>query len=183
VSVQVRHALAADLPVILEVHRAAFGSDVEPTLVADLLASPDAAPLISVVGENEGGVVAHVLLSSGRAPGVAELRLSILAPLAVLPAHQNQGLGDAVSRFALAAAREREIGCVCVLGDPRYYGRFGFVARMPDGPWPPAALAAEHHWAWQSLWLTPVPDAIRARLDGVCVQWAPPLQPPELWGP
>lgn len=179
----VRHALSTDLAAILEVHRAAFDSDVEPSLVAGLWASPDAAPLISVVGENESGVVAHVLLSSGHAPGVTELRLSILAPLAVLPAHQNRGLGDAVTRFALAAARERGIDCVCVLGDPRYYGRFGFVARMPDGPWPPVALAAEHHWAWQSLWLTPVPDASRARLDGVRVQWAPPLQPPELWGP
>lgn len=179
----VRHALSADLGAVLEVHRAAFDSDVEPRLVADLLASDDASPHLSVVAETDAGVVAHVLLTSGHAPGVPDVRLSILAPLAVLPAHQNRGLGGAVTRFALEAAREREIDCVCVLGDPRYYGRFGFVARMPHGPWPPVALAAEHHWAWQSLWLGPVPDITGARLDGVRVQWAPPLQPAELWGP
>lgn len=182
-SLVVRPAHEDDLTAILEVHRAAFGSEVEAQLVADLVASPDAAPLVSVVGEDDTGVVAHVLLTSGRVPQVPDLGIDLLAPLAVLPAHQNQGVGTAVTRLALDAARAAAVACVCVLGDPRYYGRFGFTALLPEGPWPPVDLAPEYVSAWQTLWLAPPAEATRAAVDRVRVQWATPFRAPELWGP
>lgn len=182
-SLVVRPAHGDDLTAILQVHRTAFDSDVEPRLVADLLASPEAAPLVSVVGEDRTGVVAHVLLTSGRVPQAQGPRIDLLAPLAVLPSHQNQGVGTAVTRLALDSARAAGVDCVCVLGDPRYYGRFGFSALLPQGPWPPVDLAPEYESAWQTLWLAPPADATRAAVDRVRVQWATPFRAPELWGP
>ncbi|WP_227818373.1 GNAT family N-acetyltransferase [Serratia marcescens] len=47
----------------------------------------------------------------------------------VLPASQNRGIGSRLIRQLLAELQERHAaGCV-VLGDPNYYGRFGFQAQ------------------------------------------------------
>lgn len=51
-----------------------------------------------------------------------------LGPISVLPAWQRQGVGSALMRAALEALRELgAVGCV-VVGEPAYYGRFGFQA-------------------------------------------------------
>ena len=49
-----------------------------------------------------------------------------LAPLAVSPAWQRRGVGSALVRAGLDACRRASQRVVVVLGDPRYYGRFGF---------------------------------------------------------
>ena len=49
-----------------------------------------------------------------------------LAPLAVLPAHQGQGVGSAFVRRGLAILREQDCPFIIVLGHAAYYPRFGF---------------------------------------------------------
>lgn len=67
--------------------------------------------------------VSPVVLSNGAAGWYG------LAPVSVLPACQNQGIGSRLIRRLLAELQERHAaGCV-VLGDPNYYGRFGFQAQ------------------------------------------------------
>jgi putative acetyltransferase len=98
------------------VHASAFPSDVEARLVDALRRNNHAT--ISLVATVAGEVVAHVLfspVSPGRGLG--------LAPLAVRPEFQKQGIGSALVRAGLAAAAH---DYVVVLGDPAYYGRFGF---------------------------------------------------------
>ncbi|AZG07596.1 N-acetyltransferase [Pigmentiphaga sp. H8] len=82
---------------------------------------------LSLVAETDGEVVGHVALSpvalSGGAPGWYGL-----GPLAVAPEHQGKGVGGHLVAHALDALRQRHAaGCV-VLGEPEYYGRFGFRA-------------------------------------------------------
>ncbi len=73
--------------------------------------------------------VGHVAYSPVRFDGCASNWFA-LAPLAVLPAYQRQGIGT-----ALVAAGLRQLaaggaaGCV-VLGEPAYYRRFGFMAGL-----------------------------------------------------
>ncbi|HKO69360.1 MAG TPA: N-acetyltransferase [Bradyrhizobium sp.] len=50
----------------------------------------------------------------------------LLGPLAVDPACRGLGIGAALVRHALEAARARGHGAVILLGDAPYYGRFGF---------------------------------------------------------
>jgi putative acetyltransferase len=82
---------------------------------------------VSLVAEADGTLIGHIAISpvsiSDRAPGWFGL-----GPISVLPQHQRQGIGSRLIREALRILRERGAsGCV-VLGQPEYYGRFGFQA-------------------------------------------------------
>ena len=56
-----------------------------------------------------------------------------LAPMAVAPEHQRQGVGSALVERGLALLRERGCPFVIVLGHPTYYPRFGFVPASRSG--------------------------------------------------
>ena len=121
----IRVARPADHAAIAQVITAAFGQTDEADLVAKLRADGDT--VFELVAEEDGDVVGHVFVSRLWA-NRAEL-YGALAPLAVLPARQGQGLGSQLVKSGLDYARE--FGChgLLVLGDPAYYGRFGFTAQ------------------------------------------------------
>jgi len=120
----IRLARPADRPAIDAVIAAAFGRTDEAELVNRLRADEDV--MFELVAEEEGVVAGHILYSRLWADR-AEL-YAALAPLAVHPDRQKSGLGSALVRASLDTSRE--FGChgVLVLGDPAYYGRFGFSA-------------------------------------------------------
>jgi predicted N-acetyltransferase YhbS/RimJ/RimL family protein N-acetyltransferase len=116
---------AGDEAAIHAVVAAAFPTDAEARLVDALRADPDAwLPDLSVVAERDGDVVGHVLVSQVH---LGDLPVLGLAPLAVHPDHQRGGVGAALVHEALARAEVAGGPLVVVLGDPAYYGRFGFV--------------------------------------------------------
>lgn len=85
---------------------------------------------ISLVAETDGVLVGHVALSPVNISDGSPHWFG-LGPISVYPANQRDGVGSALMLAALAALRERNAqGCV-LLGDPSYYGRFGFSA-TPD---------------------------------------------------
>ena len=82
---------------------------------------------LSLVAESDGAIVGHVAFSPVRVAGRAG-RIVGLGPVAVSPARQGQGIGAALIREGLTRIRAGGAdGCV-VLGNPGYYGRFGFVS-------------------------------------------------------
>ena len=104
---------------------AAFGSDVERRLVERLRADGDV--LLELVATHEGELFGHVLFSrlavvgpEGRFDAVA------LAPLATLPARQRTGVGRSLVENAHHLLREAGEKLSVVLGEPAYYGRFGY---------------------------------------------------------
>lgn len=126
-SFAVRPESAADFPAITALIERAFAGTEEARLVERLRADGDDAIALAAVAD--GAIVGHILFSPMRAP----FRALGLAPLAVDPAHQRGGIGGALVREGLArAAREGWEG-VFVLGDPAYYGRFGFSADLAGG--------------------------------------------------
>ena len=134
----IRPETADDALAVREINRAAFGGEAEADLVAGLWADGDA--LFGLVAEAGGRVVGHILFS--RLPiamdSGAVVPAAALAPLAVVPEWQRQGIGSALVRQGLDACRERGVPAVVVLGDPAYYTRFGFrpeVARGLRTPW------------------------------------------------
>ncbi|MFG3497473.1 GNAT family N-acetyltransferase [Streptomyces sp. NPDC047928] len=121
-----RPETGADRAAVRAVNAAAFPTGAEADLV-DALREDPAAWLtgLSYVAEAPGGrVVAHALITRCR---VGEAPAAALAPVAVDPAYQRRGAGQAVVRAVLEAARRGGEALVLVLGHPEYYPMFGFV--------------------------------------------------------
>lgn len=79
----------------------------------------------SWVVEEDGQILGHVAASPVHIDGESRGWFG-LGPVAVMPSHQGRGLGRRLIEAALAQLRtDGAAGCV-VLGDPTYYGRFGF---------------------------------------------------------
>jgi predicted N-acetyltransferase YhbS len=79
---------------------------------------------LSVV--RKGNLVGTVRLWHVSAGGVPAL---MLGPLAVDPSCRQLGVGAALMKHALAAAKALGHGAVILLGDAPYYARFGFTGR------------------------------------------------------
>ena len=114
----VRPERSADLDGIRHVNLEAFEGQTEATLVDDLRAGGHLHS--SLVAEHESAVVGHCALSHG---SVGDQPVLVLAPVAVLPGLQGLGIGGTLIRRILTSAGDRP---VTVLGEPAYYGRFGF---------------------------------------------------------
>ena len=124
---EIRPARPADSAGIRNVHLRAFPTPLEADLVEKLEADGDAC--FSIVAEDAGVIVGHVLLSRMTAEVDGQpLRALGLAPVGVVPDRQNQGIGGALVEAAVAAARESGEQLLFLLGEPDYYGRFGFTA-------------------------------------------------------
>lgn len=122
---------------IFAVHEAAFGGDAEARLVAALREEGDLALALTAFTDRPVGHAAFPRLTLKG----SDLKVVALAPLAILPGWQNDGIGTALVRTALARLREEGEDLVLVRGHPTYYPRFGFSAafarrlRTPyDGP-------------------------------------------------
>jgi putative acetyltransferase len=118
----IRHVRPADHAAIAQLIQDAFGQADEADLVAQLRADGDV--VFELVAEEDGELCGHILFS--RLWADRSDLYGALAPLAVTPARQGQGVGSRLMRAGLENARE--FGChgLLVLGDPAYYGRFGF---------------------------------------------------------
>lgn len=127
----VRAEAAADRGAVRAVHEAAFETALEAELVDALREA--ARPLVSLVAEEGGVVVGHILFTPVELVGRGELRLFGLAPMAVLPERQRRGVGSELVRAGLAACRRAGGGAVVVVGHPAYYPRFGFSPAAAAG--------------------------------------------------
>jgi putative acetyltransferase len=122
----VRLERPGDAGAIRAVQVAAFGQPSEADLVDALRESGEA--VVSVVAEDSGRVVGHVLFSrlTIHADGGGTVSALALAPMAVSPERQRQGVGTALLTEALHECRARGERIVIVLGHLDFYPRFGF---------------------------------------------------------
>lgn len=138
----VRTARPEDVGVIEEVVTSAFGRPNEARLVELIRASDNFEPDLSVVGEEGGVVVGHVLLSYVDLVGATRRQVLELAPVSVRPQCQGRGIGSTLIREVLARADARAEPLILVLGDPGYYSRFGFEGASGCGIEPPEGVPA-----------------------------------------
>lgn len=111
---------------VRRVNELAFGRRNEADLVDALRAN--ARPYVSSVAVIDEQVVGHILFSpvSVESEGSAFTAMG-LAPMAVLPECQNQGIGSRLVREGLKECQRLGEEIVVVLGHPNYYPRFGFM--------------------------------------------------------
>ncbi|MEQ8451745.1 MAG: N-acetyltransferase [Nitratireductor sp.] len=129
---RIRTATDADRAAIFAVEEAAFSRTDEAELVDAIRRDGDA--VLELVAERDGAVVGHVLFSRLVVEdGASRFAAVALAPVAIAPESQGCGVGTALileGHRRLRAAGER-LGVV--LGDPAYYGRFGYTHRRAAG--------------------------------------------------
>lgn len=122
----IRDERPADAEAVHAVLLAAFGREAEACLVERLRASGKIA--FALVAEEKGRVLGHMAFSRiAIGSGDSDVSALALAPLAVMPAFQRLGIGSALVSAGLERCRTERHARVLVVGDPVYYGRFGFV--------------------------------------------------------
>ena len=117
---QIRDEQAKDQDAVREIVAAEFDTGAEADFV-------DSVPrLVSLVADDDGRIVGHILLSPVSVDGKPDAKLTGVVSLAVVPDRQGEGIGSALMRAGLD--RCRQLGCdgVVALGHADYYGRFGF---------------------------------------------------------
>jgi putative acetyltransferase len=124
-AVEIRPETAQDRLAIHQVNAGAFETETEARLVDALRDS--GVPLVSLVAEQNGMIVGHILFSPMTDAEGHDVPIAGLAPMAVVPGHQQQGIGSALVRAGLEQCKVAGFHAVIVLGHPDYYPRFGFV--------------------------------------------------------
>ncbi|MDF2621038.1 MAG: family N-acetyltransferase [Xanthobacteraceae bacterium] len=124
----IRNETDGDIPAIGRLVTEAFlllpqSTGTEAGIVEKLRA--DGALALSLVAEEEGEVIGYLAASAARI-GTQD-GWGLVGPLAVLPSRHRQGIGTALMAEALRRLRATSRGAALV-GDPAYYGRFGFRA-------------------------------------------------------
>ena len=114
------------------------GEPLETELVVRLRAGEGWLSRLSLVAVLDGLVIGHVVCTRAfvdQAPALG------LGPLSVRPGHQGTGVGRALMHSVLGAAEALDERLVCLLGDPGFYARFGFIpstergVAAPDPSW------------------------------------------------
>lgn len=171
--VTIRPERKQDHSLIYNVNLQAFGQEEEPRLVDAIRESPSFIPELSLVAVIDDHIVGHIMFSDisiraeeGDVPALA------LAPVAVLPQHQNQGIGSKLMERGLQESARLGHEIVIVIGHPEYYPRFGFKPARAQGLEAPFEVPDE---AFMVLEL--VPDALSG-ISGM-VKYPPHLYPPD----
>lgn len=121
----IRAETASDEAAVDRLLLQAFETPAEARLVKALRLSRGLA--VALVGERNGSLVGAIHVSPMTlSPVHPGLRCYALAPLAVAPSSQRQGLGSLLVRAAIRELIELRADALLVLGEPRWYQRFGF---------------------------------------------------------
>lgn len=125
----IRQEGRTDYRKIRELTDGAFGSTEESQLIDKLRTAGKV--LLSLVAEEEGDVIGHVLFSRIQidADGTS-MPVVALAPMCVSSVHQRKGVGGALIQQGLRILRQKGENAVFVLGHKSYYPKFGFSSDL-----------------------------------------------------
>jgi len=144
--IQIREAKTEDFNDIIEIHKQAFGYDKEAKLVAELLADKTAEPIISLLAFHNNEAIGHILFTRAYFDGQKDQpMMHILAPLAVKPEFQQQGVGGSLIKSGIGLLEKKGSNLVFVLGHKEYYPRYGFIPRAARLGYPAPYLIPEEY--------------------------------------
>ncbi len=127
-NIEIKETGLNDFNNIMEVEEQAFGYDKEARLTADLLNDKTAKPILSLLAFYKDEAIGHVLFTRVYLDEMTNQPLMhILAPLAIKPDYQKQGIGGLLIKEGLKRLKEMGSEMVFVLGHTEYYPKLGFV--------------------------------------------------------
>jgi putative acetyltransferase len=174
----IRLTQETDLDSILKVIESAFSDEenkVIMNLVQELSREVTSPSIKSLVAEVDNQVIGYVSYSPIFLKSDSRMSGYILAPLAVSPENQKQGVGSNLIKSGIEMLTKDGVGVVLVYGDPAYYGRFGFKEEIGHSFVPPYTLQYPIGWAGLMLNDTPFPEQ---PIQFECVS---ALSKPDLW--
>ena len=127
----VRPEQPKDHAAIRAIVTAAFPTDAEARLV-DALRVNGKAIYSFVAVDDTDEVLGHIMFSPVTTPLPTAKGLG-LAPVAVKPEFQNQGVGSQLIHSSLIECKADGFDFIVLLGNPAYYQRFGFQAASAFG--------------------------------------------------
>lgn len=156
-NIQIRETIASDFNYIMEVEKLTFGSDKEAKLVAELLADNTAEPTISLLAFCKEKPVGHILFTRVYfSEQEGQPMMHILAPLAVKPEYQRQGIGGMLINAGIKKLREKGSNIVFVLGHKEYYPKYGFMLDANQIGYPaPYPIPEEYSDYWMVQPISP----------------------------
>ena len=147
-TVEIVEAQESDLASVLDIVSQAFGEEDVASLVRDLVNDETAEPVVSLLARKEDLDVGHILFTRARLEPENHFNVSILAPLAVVPGFQRQGVGGQLIDAGLDILRVNDVALVFVLGNPDYYNRQGFITAGILGLDAPYPIPEKNSDAW-----------------------------------
>ena len=174
----IRLAQETDLDSILKVIETAFSDEenkVIMNLVQELHQETTSPSIKSLVAEVDNQVIGYVSFSPIFLKSDSSIVGYILAPLAVSPEHQKQGVGSNLINAGIDMLTKDGVGVLLVYGDPAYYGRFGFKEEIGHSFLPPYTLQYPFGWTGMMLNGTSIPQQ---PIQFECVA---ALSRPDLW--
>ena len=174
----IRVANDSDLEAIREIYLSAFDDnekEIVSSIAIDILTENSSPPPITLVAEIDGILVGHVSFSPVRLRIDKQLLGYILAPLAVKPEYQKSGIGSKLVERGMQQLKRQDIPIIFVYGDPKYYGRFGFMGDLAQAFLPPYTL--QYPGGWQAIEL----NSQRGCAPAGSIECVTSLCKPELW--
>lgn len=112
----------------------AFGGQHEKILMERLRKDPEIDPELSIVAEDDGIVIGHIMFSPATLNDGGTLhKVAALGPLAVLPEYQRRGVGRQLITEGKKRCGAHGYPLVFLFGHKDYYPRFGFVQARAHG--------------------------------------------------
>jgi len=152
----IRQENKKDYEYISKLVSSAFGRDNEAKLIEDLRKTKKFVSALSLVAEDYERIIGHILFYPVKIKGEQEFDILSLAPVSVLPDHQNMGVGSKMIEEGLRNAEILGFRSVLVIGHPNYYPKFGFEPAKKWGITAPFSIPDE---AFLAIELTP--DALK----------------------
>lgn len=131
-NLKIRSEIITDYLAIAEINNLAFGRVNEAKLIEKIRQSNEYIPDLSLVAEFDNKTIGHIMFSYINLIDKEVTKVLALAPIAVLPEYQNRGIGSLLVETGLEIA-EKIAPLVIVLGDSKFYSRFGFEAAVNYG--------------------------------------------------
>lgn len=132
--ISIRPETPEDYQNIYKVNKLAFDGEFEARLVTKLRKTSGFIPDLSLVAIKDNKIVGHILFSkvnistkTGKIPALA------LAPMAVLPKYQKEGVGSSLVKEGLKKCKKLGYKIIVLVGHPDYYPRFGFTLAKEKG--------------------------------------------------
>ncbi|MFX1521000.1 MAG: GNAT family N-acetyltransferase [Promethearchaeota archaeon] len=124
--IRIRQEVKEDYKRVYEINKMAFGQENESKLIEKIRRGPNFVPELSLVAEKDNEIVGHILFSKMKIVGESEYETLMLAPLAVIPKLQKQGIGGKLIKKGIEKAIELGFDSIIVVGHKDYYPKFGF---------------------------------------------------------